>query len=77
MINKTELTILKKLSENKLMTKIELMAYLKKSNGSINSDAMNTITRNLMDKNLISAINPVGSTCFVITQKGTRFLNDM
>lgn len=76
MLNKTELTILKKIFEDKLITKIELMTYLKKNGGNINSEALNTITRNLMEKNLISSISPVGSTCFVITQRGTRFLDD-
>lgn len=76
MLNKTELTILKKISENKLITKMELMAHLKKNGNNINSETLTTITRNLMEKNLVSEINPVGSTCFVITQRGTRFLED-
>jgi len=76
MLNKTEMAILKKVSDAKLITKMELLTYLKKNNGDINSSVLDTITRNLMDKNLITAVNPVGSTCFVITQRGTRFLDD-
>lgn len=76
MLNKTEQMILKIIAKNKLITKTELKAYLH-NDGGINSEALESITRNLIQKNLVTAISPVGSTCFVITQKGTKFLEEM
>jgi hypothetical protein len=78
-LNQIEKKVLKKIAENHLMTKIELKNFLK---GSTSSDKettslVETVTRSLIDKKLLAAINPVGSTCYLITQNGTRFLDDM
>jgi len=79
MLNKLEKDILKKVAENQLITKTELRRFLE-TNGSSEKDmspVVDTITRRLAEQRYISAINPVGSTCYIITQKGNQFLKDL
>jgi hypothetical protein len=79
MLNQMEKSILKKIAENHLITKPELRKYLE-TNGSANRDVSSVVdgvTRRLMEQRLISAINPVGSTCYIITQRGAQFLKEM
>ena len=72
MINKLEKKILAQIATAQLITRAEL---LKKIDGN-NKTAIENATKNLIDMELLATISPVGSTCYVITQKGTRLLRD-
>lgn len=72
MLNAMEMKVLKKIAENHLVTKPELV---KMFNGD-GSSAVESAARGLVQKKLLTSINPVGSTCFVITQRGVRLLQD-
>lgn len=73
-ITKIEEKILRKIGETKVTTKLELKKILSNpENGSI----IDSATENLIEKNLVTAINPIGSTCFIITRKGNRLLRDL
>lgn len=77
-LNLMEKNILKRIAESNLISKPELRIYIE-TNGSSGKDmssVVDTITRRLIDQRLITAINPIGSTCFVITQRGSQFLRD-
>jgi hypothetical protein len=79
MLNQVEKSILKKIAEEQLISKPELRKFLE-TNGNAEKDlsvVVDTITRRLMEQRLISAISPVGSTCYIITQRGSQFLKDM
>ena len=75
MLSSIEKKILKKVGENQLITRPELKKFLQANGGGEN--AVDTVTNNLIQKNLLTAINPIGSTCYVITQKGTRMLDEL
>lgn len=76
-MNGTEGKILKKIAEMNLATKSDLRNYLSNNgNGDINS-IINTATGNLLEKGLITTINPIGSTCYIITKKGSKFLQEL
>ena len=74
MLSDVEKTVLKKLSETHLSTKHELKKMLSKDYKNFDVDL---VTKSLLEKNLLKAINPVGSTCYIITQKGTRTLREI
>ena len=74
MLNDVEKTVLKKLSETHLATKHELKKMLSEDHTNFDVDL---VTKSLLAKNLLKAINPVGSTCYIITQKGTRILREI
>ncbi len=78
-LNQVEKKVLRKVAENNLMTKIELRSFLKGSGNSDRdvSNLVDTVTRSLVEKKLLTAISPVGSTCYLITQTGTRVIDDM
>ena len=79
MINGTEGKVLKKIVELNLATKTELKDIMKKE-GNGNSDigsVIDNVTTNLIGKGLIATINPIGSTCYVITRKGNKLLQDI
>ncbi len=79
MINALERNVLKKIAENQLITKIELRRFLE-TNGSSGRDlssVVDNVTKRLADQKYISSISPVGSTCYIITQKGNQFLRDL
>mgnify|MGYP001572242061 CR=1 FL=1 len=79
MLNSTEKNILRKIADSQLISKPELRRYLE-TNGSSGRDiptVVDNITRRLMEQRLISTINPVGSTCYIITQKGNQFLREL
>jgi len=71
--------VLRRIAEVSLATKAELKAFLK--NNGMKSNDVNVIvesaTKSLLEKKLITSINPIGSTCYVITQKGMRVLEDL
>lgn len=78
MLSQTEKSILKKISEAGLITKPELNRFLQ-TNGNSGKDmmgAIESITRKLMEQRFVSSIAPVGSTCYIITQKGAQYLKE-
>ena len=78
MLTPAESKILKKISEMNLITKYELKRFLNDNGSGRDINAiLESATKGLMEKDLVSSINPVGSTCFVITKKGSRMLQDM
>ncbi|MBI2075644.1 MAG: hypothetical protein HYT72_00160 [Candidatus Aenigmarchaeota archaeon] len=78
MLTPAEAKVLKKISEMNLITKHELKKFLNDNGSGRDINAiLESATKGLMEKNLVSTINPVGSTCFVITKKGSRMLQDM
>ena len=72
MLNKLEKKILAQIGDAQLITRTELF---KKINSN-NKTAVENATKTLVDMELLTTINPVGATCYVITQKGTRMLRD-
>ena len=78
MLNPTEKNILRKIAEMQLISKQELARHLE-SNGSAGRDiaaVVQNVTKRLMEHRLISTIAPVGSTCYIITQKGAQYLKE-
>ena len=75
MLSSIEKKILRKVSENQLITRPDLKKFLQNNGGGEN--AVDTVTKNLVQKNLLVEINPIGSTCYVITQKGSRLLDEL
>ncbi len=75
MLTSIERKILKKVAEDQLISRPDLKRFLQSNGGGEN--AIDTVARNLVEKNLLAEINPIGSTCYVITQKGTRMLDDI
>lgn len=71
-LSQTEKRILETVAKKQLVTKNELKEYLK-----IDGSALETVASNLINKKLIAAVNPVGSTCYAITQQGTKLLNEL
>lgn len=79
MLNNMEKNVLKKIAENQLITKPELRKFLE-TNGSSGRDlssVVDSVTKRLTEQKYISSLSPVGSTCYIITQKGTQFLKDL
>jgi hypothetical protein len=66
--------LLRKIAAAHLLTKEELKKFLR-DNG--NDVSVNHAVRNLVSKQYVNEIHPIGSTCFVITQKGARALKDI
>jgi hypothetical protein len=75
MLTTMEKKILKKVAENQLISRPELKRFLQSNGGGENS--IDSVTKGLVQKNLLSEINPIGSTCYVITQRGTKTLDEM
>jgi hypothetical protein len=81
-LSKMEQKILKKVSDSQLITKMELKNFLQNDGLSGReakdvSQIVDSTAKGLIDKKLLTAISPVGSTCYIITQKGARLLSDM
>jgi DNA-binding PadR family transcriptional regulator len=77
-LSKTEKDVLKKLSENQLMTKIEIRKFLEDNGSSKDaSSVVDSVTKKLIDQKLLTAISPVGSTCYIITQRGSQLLREL
>ncbi len=72
MMTPAEKKMLKKISESNLITKNELKEFMK--NNGVSS--MDSSIKSLVDKDFITTISPIGSTCYIITKKGTRFLSE-
>ena len=75
MLSPSEKKILKKIAEIQLITRPDLKKFLQNSGGS--ADSIDIITNSLVKKSLVSEINPVGSTCYVITQRGNKMLEEL
>lgn len=76
-LTSAEEKVLKKIAEMNLVTRQELKKFLKDNGSSVDSNTVDVITRSLIDKKLVTAINPIGSTCYIITQNGNRLLQGM
>jgi hypothetical protein len=81
-LSKLEQKILKKVSDSQLITKSELKNFLQNDglSGRESKDVsqiVDSTAKGLIDKKLLTAISPVGSTCYIITQRGARLLSDM
>jgi len=77
MLTDVENKILEKLSKVSLANRKEIEKFLINECGIQDnvSNIFESATKSLKEKGLISAINPVGSTCFVITRRGTKIVN--
>ncbi|RLI97512.1 MAG: hypothetical protein DRO96_00400 [Candidatus Aenigmatarchaeota archaeon] len=67
-----ETKILKKLFKSKLITKQELIDFLQGDGVRASKSEINSAIRNLLNMGYINQINPVGSSCLVITQEGSK-----
>jgi predicted transcriptional regulator len=76
-MNPNELKIMKKIAEHELITKIELKKFLMTSGGTASDASIDSVTRNLIQKNLITTVNMVGSTCYIITKRGAQVLKEI
>ena len=76
-MNGTESKILQKIAELNLATKTELKNSLSDNGNSDISSVIDTATGNLIEKGMITTIAPIGSTCYIITKKGSKFLQEI
>lgn len=75
MLSKNEEKVLKLIADAHLVSRQELKALLK-TDGMKDGEVVDIATRNLIDKKMVTTVNPLGSTCYVITQQGSKFLRD-
>ncbi|MBI4014358.1 MAG: hypothetical protein HY365_00195 [Candidatus Aenigmarchaeota archaeon] len=69
--------LLKKIGEAQLITKNELREFMRTRTSSGNAASiLDVAARSLVEKDLVSVINPVGSTCYLITKGGSKLLRD-
>ena len=73
-MNQNELKLLKKIASSHLITKEELKKFLKDNGHDVH---VNSAVKTLLLKQYVSEIHPIGSTCFVITQKGNRAIKEL
>ncbi len=71
-----EKKMLEKLAQAQLMSKSDLKSFFRE-NGSSSTTIFETTLKNLASKAYISPIMPLGSTSFVITQKGLKVLESL
>ena len=70
--------MLRKIAKSELITKHELKNFLRENGNSDSAHVVvDSATKSLLEKALISTITPLGSTCFIITQKGNKLLNEL
>jgi hypothetical protein len=74
MLSEAEKKILRNIVESQLISRPDLKKFLASNGGS---DSIDIVIQNLVKKSFVSAINPVGSTCYVITQKGNKMLEEL
>ncbi len=73
-LSKKEMSILGIVNQRNLVTKMELVKELR-NNGSEDAKSVVEATTNaLVKKGHLSCLNPIGSTCFVITKSGSKIL---
>lgn len=75
MLSPVEKKILKKVAEMQLISRQDLKRFLQSNGGGEN--AIDTVTTGLVKKNLLTEVRPIGSTCYVITQKGNQTLDEL
>lgn len=75
MLSAVEKKILKKVGEMQLISRQDLKRFLQTNGGG--EGAIDTVTKNLVKQNLLTEVRPIGSTCYVITQKGNKALDDL
>ena len=74
-LTEVEATLLKRISQFHLITKGELIEFLKSENVSNPHNILDSTIQSLRGKGYVNTINPIGSTCVVITQEGIRVLD--
>ncbi|MFC2143468.1 hypothetical protein ACFLQN_03645 [Candidatus Aenigmatarchaeota archaeon] len=77
MLTPMEEKILKNVSKFQLLTKIELKRRLRENGTTSNGNVVDIAIRNLSEKDLISLVTPIGSTCLVLTKRGSKLLEDL
>lgn len=71
-----EKEILSRISKNQLMTKVEVMKFLRSEKKVSNpKGVLDSSITNLLNNGFVDVVNPIGSTCIVITQEGSRYLD--
>ena len=73
-ITRLEEKILRKIGEVRVTTKLELKKDFNIQGSPV---VIETATKGLIEKDLIKEINPIGSTCFIITKKGSELLTSL
>jgi predicted transcriptional regulator len=69
--NGIEREVLEEINKRMVVNKEELIRFLE--NKVENPPAVvNSVTKALFDKGLITYVNPIGQSCYAITQKGMR-----
>ena len=77
MLSANEEKVLRKIAESHLVSKNEIKELLNDGSDVDNSHLLDSVVRSLIDKKFVSAVNPVGETCFVITQRGSKMLQNL
>lgn len=77
MLSPLERAILKKVAESQLLTKVELKNYLSQNGMKSNGTALDMAIKNLNNMDFLTTINPIGSTCLIVTKKGNQMLEDL
>ena len=76
-LNSIEREILEKIAQNQLITKMELIKFLKNEKKVANPKGiLNSAIKSLSSNGFINIINPIGATCLVITQDGSKVLEE-
>ena len=78
-LSQAERNVLKKIADNQLMTKIEVRKFLEANGSSCKdlSSVVDSITRKLIEQKYVTSVSPVGSTCYIITQRGSQLLKEI
>ncbi|MHA1873830.1 MAG: hypothetical protein ACTSVB_06930 [Candidatus Heimdallarchaeaceae archaeon] len=77
MLNNIEEQILKKIYESHLVNKNEIISFLNNNGHDVGEEVVITAVKNLEEKSLIKTVNPLSSTCYVITKKGIDFIRGL
>jgi len=70
-LTESDIAVLKLIASRMLVTKNELVKSFGGTNGTIGS------LKTLLDKRYIAVVSPLGSSSYVITQEGERFLRSL
>ena len=73
--NGIEKELLKEICKRMVVNKDELTKFLENKVENPSSVVV-SITKALFDKGLITYVNPIGQSCYAITQKGMRESNE-
>lgn len=75
MLPPSEEKILKRVAKTGLATKTELK-NLFENNPENSGNIIDVAAGNLLERGFITRMNPIGSTCFILTQKGKKYLEE-